>query len=317
MAPDHGTEVLHGLDGPRIDVAVLEEVFGRAVAHARAHPFSFFGIDGYRLYCARGGEALVRRDLPDLPASFAVVGRHTQCDPQLEGDPEIALRHLVVRPSRRDDGTFALRFIELHAELPFHLLDDAPHHAISATGPVALRLGRHAVVALPFVNGRLVAVDELVSPFLHDELHPAPTTSGGATTNPTADITVLPSATGVLEVASRREPGEATFTISRDGVAASVGVRRADLHRGVLIGRLPRCLDGGIRDILSGEISRAHVLVLAEGERVMAFDLASTNGLFRGGLPVRAAHLRDEGTTLHLSRRHGVTFSYRREPVRG
>ncbi len=307
------TRVLDGVGGPRIALGQLEDAYRRALSDARASRWNYRDVDGYRLYWCRPGSPLESRDLPELPAAYTVVGRHAECRAHLDTDREVALRHLLVRPARLDDGTLALRFIDLRAEMPFFLLDESPRRSIAAAGPVAIRLGRYALVALPFRHGEVVASDTLEPPIVHEAIRPPERIEDSAPSS--SNITILPSVTGVMDIARRHAPGDATFTVMRDDASASVGVSRADLDRGVLIGRLPRCLDGGIRGILSAQISRAHLLVLAEGSRVIAFDLASTNGTFKRGRPVSCARLRDGGTTLSLSRTQGVTFRFTREPL--
>ncbi len=312
-ATDRQTRVLDGFDGPRIALGQLEDAYRRVLSDARASARHYLDADGYRLYWCRPGAPLRSRDLPELPAAYAVVGRHARCDPQLDADREVSLRHLLVRPGRLDDGTLALRLIDLRGEMPFFLLDDQPRRSIAAAGPVAIRLGRYALIALPFVHGALVAPSTLEAPAMHEDVRPPERVTKSEPTS--TNITILPGVTGVMEVARRMSPGDATFTVMRDDESASVGVSRADLDRGVLIGRLPRCIDGGIRSILSAQISRAHLLVLAEGSRVVAFDLASTNGTYKRGREVSCARLHDGGTTLGLSRHQGVTFRFTREPL--
>jgi hypothetical protein len=314
--PNHATRVEDGIGGARVSAAELEEAFRCAVDIANSVPWTFRGIGGYRLLWCRpsGPEAteMSMRDLPDLPASFAVVGRHARCDTHLAGDREIALRHLLVRPGRLLDGTLAVRFIDLRAAMPFYLPDETAQRSISATGPVALRLGRYALIALPIIDDA-VAATKLVAPEVREDLRPPDSIVSAKECF--SSITILPRVTGVLDIARTPSPGDATLTIMRDGASASVGIERADLDRGVIIGRLPRCLDGGIRQVLSAQISRAHLLLLAEGPRVTAFDLASTNGTYMRKRHVGCATLENGGTTLELSANQGVVFRFTRQPL--
>lgn len=52
--------------------------------------------------------------------------------------------------------------------------------------------------------------------------------------------------------------------------------------------------------------SRAHVLLLRDGPLVHAYDLASTQGTYQQGTPVRRAVLADRGTMLTLGRGDGA-----------
>ena len=60
-------------------------------------------------------------------------------------------------------------------------------------------------------------------------------------------------------------------------------------------------MDRGLRQVLSGQISRLHVLLLAERGRVYAMDLCSTNGTWHSGHRVRRVLMADKGTNLVLS----------------
>jgi pSer/pThr/pTyr-binding forkhead associated (FHA) protein len=60
-------------------------------------------------------------------------------------------------------------------------------------------------------------------------------------------------------------------------------------------------MDRGLRQVLSGQISRLHVLLMAERGRVYAMDLCSTNGTWQNGQRIRRVHLADSGTRLILS----------------
>ena len=60
-------------------------------------------------------------------------------------------------------------------------------------------------------------------------------------------------------------------------------------------------MDRGLRQVLSGQISRLHILLLAERGRVYAMDLCSTNGTWHSGNRVRRVLMADSGTKLVLS----------------
>ena len=105
----------------------------------------------------------------------------------------------------------------------------------------------------------------------------------------------------------------ARITIERDGRGTTVGIAETDLARGVLIGRAEKCLDQGLRSLLTGRVSRVHLLLLADGERVTAYDLCTMNGTRSEGERVRSTLLADGGTRLLLgSRRDGVVLRWQR-----
>jgi hypothetical protein len=90
------------------------------------------------------------------------------------------------------------------------------------------------------------------------------------------------------------------LTLTRGRKAASVEVPAEVLHLGLLIGRADNCEDGGLRAVLDGTISRAHLLLLREGRDVVAIDLCSLNGTTMNGVMARRFVLPDSGATLHM-----------------
>jgi hypothetical protein len=92
----------------------------------------------------------------------------------------------------------------------------------------------------------------------------------------------------------------------REGHSASLDLPAADIEAGVLIGRSERCTDGGLRRVLDGNISRVHVLLLREGDDVIAFDLCSTQGTYENGAVVRRHRFTRAGGCLSLARTNPV-----------
>src|ERR1019366_755865 len=130
--------------GPRLEAEWLDEAYRRA----RDLDTSPMTAAGVRLVWWRGDE-LGWHDLVAHPHAYAVIGRHTKCDVVLPSDPAVALRHLLLRATTLDDGSPALRVLDLRTGLGFHLDDDTERRALVATGPLALRVGRYALVAIP------------------------------------------------------------------------------------------------------------------------------------------------------------------------
>jgi hypothetical protein len=110
---------------------------------------------GYRLFWGRGPEHIAFLDLP-VGERYAILGRHHCCDAVLAEDPEVSLRHLLAAAVCLDDGSVALRVLDLRGSMPFFLDDEQPHRSMVASGPVVLRLGRYVIAATPF--------DELAAP---------------------------------------------------------------------------------------------------------------------------------------------------------
>jgi hypothetical protein len=271
---------------------------------------------GYRLYWMTATR-FACRDVVANTASYLVAGRHSVCDVVLDDDPTIALRHLLVRSACLDDGCATLSILDLHTLEGFELSDGTAQRAISSKGPVALRVGAYAIVALPSGTNLPRELPEPVcerprpvvksavpgGPYRVAE-RPALVADG-----PPSRITLLPSVSAISERSSFRpvgssagQPGGALFEVVLRAATGSAAVlfTEQDLEQGVLLGRAPKCVDAGLRSVLNMGISRVHLLLLRERQRCFAYDLASTQGTFLGGRGARYTELSDEGTTLTL-----------------
>ena len=255
---------------------------------------------GYRLYwmgvaeSAAGGAARARCDrfgscdVPASPDEFVVVGRHALCDAVLDADPYVALRHLLVRATRLDDGAARLSVIDLQTSLGFGLADGRNARSIVATGPLGLVVGGYALVALP---GGERPPAEL----------PPPRVSAALAAGPYREAARVPSITLLPRVplfgdASASIPAQASVAVSVTSArgAAVVRVSPLDLELGVLVGRAPKCNDV-LRTVLNDGISRVHLLL----RRSVAYDLASTQGTYAGGRRVRSVRI-EPGAAIRL-----------------
>jgi hypothetical protein len=289
--PNANTRVNTGMAAaePRIDVGDLDEAYARARA-IEAPPLH----DGVRLVWVKGRH-IGHHDLAASADAFAVVGRHTACDVVLSADPALALRHLLVRAVRLEDGAIATRVLDLKTSLGFHLDDDEPRRALVATGPVAMRVGRYALVALP--TGPLPA--QRPAPEIMD----APRIPLGRPAGSITRVTTIPPAPMLDDIArDAAAAGLARVTLRRpDGEEwAQVDLTEAQLDLGVLVGRADRC-EPRLRAVLTDAVSRTHVLLLRENGVVHAFDVASTQGTFAEDRRVRRVRLPERGGTLRLA----------------
>lgn len=284
---------------PRLDPAELDEAYARARAVDAPR-----AADAVRLVWVKAGQGdgLGFRDLAARPDAFAVVGRHLQCDVVLSADPALALRHLLVRAVTLDDGSIATRFLDLKTGLGFYLDDDAQRRALVASGPVALRVGRYALVALPpgELPGARPAPDVLDAPQLPVARAPRFVTT----------VTTLPPAPMLEDIARDvAGAGFARITLRRDDAWASVDVSEAELDAGVLVGRADRC-QAKLKSVLTEAISRTHLLLLREHGVVHAFDVASTQGVFADDRRVRRVRMPDRGGTLRLGQTSPVVLEW-------
>ncbi|MFT3767181.1 MAG: FHA domain-containing protein [Minicystis sp.] len=292
------------LERPRVDLETMRAVYGRARDLMPDEPPARERVQGYRLV-----RVLDRNiswvDVRIGGEGYAVIGSHDRCDLVLSNDSGVWLRHMAAICVRLDDDTVGLRMIDLKTDLPFFLEDDTPRWSVVASGPFAMRLGRHVICGFPI--GPLTG-DEPVAPqrpIERRDLDPGATGiietglirtpsegAGGALGSgvsanvvpvraPNEITAFLPSAP-VAQLQDIVAPGPSPLhirvTLERGGMGASVELPADALDAGILLGRALNCFDGGLRRIFCEAISRAHVLLLRDHGDVFAYDLCSTNG---------------------------------------
>ena len=289
---------------------------------------------GYRLYWL-SDTLLGTIEVSAQPSGYVVIGRHSSCDIVLDDERAVSLRHVLVRAAALDDGFPVLSVLDLQTTDGFELSDTSLQRSISATGPIVFRIGTHSVVALPS-SGRVG--DSLPVPLVERgdlAIHriapvrvakvPAVEVKGPSPSR----ITLLPASVE-LSRRSSMVPMMPTSIHPRDGGgpapargedyevvleagAARAGVRlsTADLEHGVLIGRAEKCVDEGLRSVLSGTISRVHVLLIREKGSCHLYDVASLSGTSANGRRVRCLPLAEEGTSVQLAGGTGVTLHWR------
>lgn len=285
--------------GPRLEALWLDDAYARARSLA-VPPMTEPGV---RLVWCRG-EEMGWHDLVAHPRAHAVVGRHTRCDVVLPSDAGVALRHLLVRATTLADGSPAVHVLDLRTAIGFHLDDDAERRAVVASGVLAIRLGRYALVALP-------SLVEL------PERRPAPEIVEAAAlpararrSSTTSSVTLVPPLSTLEDVArDAAPPGHGKVTLRREGAWASVELPEDALEAGVLVGRADRC-EAALRSVLTESVSRVHVLLLREHGVVHAFDLASMQGLWANDARVRRVRLPAEGGTLRLASKDPVHLEW-------
>jgi hypothetical protein len=260
----------------------LEKAYAVASAAEAARTDS---AHGYRLYFMASGR-FGSIDVSLEPHAFIVVGRHALSDVVLDGDPTIALRHLLVRATRLDDGCPRLSVIDLHTHLGFELANGRNERSMAATGPIAFRVGGYAIVALP---GGERLPHSLPEPACSRALVPHPYRDA-----PLSSITLLPRAVHLAE-SSVLSNGAWTLAVRGMRGSAAVSVSQMDMQIGLLVGRAPKCNDV-LRNAMNDGISRVH-LFLRGG---VAYDVASTQGTWIRGERVRSVMLDDDGSEMRL-----------------
>ncbi len=247
----------------------------------------------------------------DLPAGgHLVIGRHTECDAILEGDPFASLRHLLVRVTSLDDGAPLLSIIDLRTDPGFTLSDGTRQRSIQATGPVTVRVGIHTIVALP--KGELP--DELPTPICERASEIPPVNALRPREEKSISrITMNPGVRHVTEPGEGSErPSDECAELELESARgrARVWLNARDLKNGVLVGRADRCVDEGLRRTLDLDVSRVHVLIMQERDRTLLFDVASTQGTYLDKRRIRNAVLGD-GASVTLAKRNAVELRWR------
>ena len=208
------------------------------------------------------GQTVVVQFLAASADDYFVFGRHLACDVILDADPSVSLRHLLARAIRLDDGSVALRLLDLMTPLPLVLADGSMQRSVVATGPFAVGIGAYVIGGIPTDVHRY---ETRGGPYR------APAPVDPAERLPRAALTEIPAWSG---------QGAARVTLSRGGRIVSTQLDEGTLENGVLIGRAGRCLDGGLRSVLSPSISRVHLMLLRDGAEDVAIDLGSTQGTY-------------------------------------
>jgi hypothetical protein len=287
---------------PRVDTDRMLEVY-RAARSRGADP----GVEnGYTLFWARG-RTLQQLSLTARSGDYAVIGRHSRCDVHLRHDPEVSLRHLLARV-RADQGAPLLELLDLHGRLPFHLVDDRPHHALAVHGPIVIRIGSYVLCGLPSGTEPGQLPDELPRPVVIGE----PPLRVPAPPSEVSHIVLRESTASLFEITATGAPAGAIgrLRVERGNMRVSAWVAPDVLGRGILLGRYRRCLDHGVRDLLGESVSRAHTLVIGDEHGVLAYDLCSRNGTFSGERRVRCVRLMP-GRRIALARPDGVLVEWR------
>jgi hypothetical protein len=261
------------------------------------------GKPAFRLFWTRGAEN-GWRDFALGAGQHLIVGRHTRCDVVLPSDPDLSLRHLLVVP---DGGAVPrLRLVDLRAALPMFGATDRPARSLTVDGPFAVRLGTYMLGGFPIGPGTepppsaLPAMESAEEASASEASRRNVSTQIGHQQGPYRSprrstlITSLPRPITLVEASDAPSTGPVVATLigRREGQTARVPLREEDLRRGVLVGRADKCMDQGLKLVMTMQISRVHaVLLLDERNTVWLYDASSTNGTLVSGTRVRSATL--------------------------
>lgn len=249
------------------------------------------GAPGVHVFAVHRRDIVVRF-LPASPDEHLVLGRHAECDIQLSADPTISLRHVLAKSIRLEDGAAALRLLDLATPRPFTLADGSVQTSVVATGPFAVALGEYVVGGIPHdveeyqTQGGPYRTRALVESAQRIPLRALQTPAGRR-----SRITLMPGSRLLTQIPAWSGEGFARVTLARGGNVSSIVLDEAMMEQGILIGRAERCLDRGLRAMLTTSISRVHLLLLRDGAHDVAIDLCSTQGTYAAGARLRMVRL--------------------------
>lgn len=266
-------ERCRAIDQPGLAIVAIDELSGEAAAMA----------------CLR---AQVDRHVS------AIIGRHDRCDVFLPRNERLALRQLAVvlgpvTDWRAGASTVSFRVLDLRTQDGMVDEEGRPLRGLRSEGPAIVRCGGYAIFALPLGDptdwpmSAADAWDQLPQRVYHDELVRVPDAS--VVKPRPADrrhTTVVTRITGPRELGAQlASGGEVAGRLWLKGPfgACTLELGPQALRDGVLLGRYDRCDGRGLA--LDNAVSRVHALLLLIDERLVAIDIASTNGTRLAGAP--------------------------------
>lgn len=244
----------------------------------------------------------------------AIVGRHDKCDLYLEGNERLALRQLAVvldpvRDWRAGSSDVSFRILDLRTAEGMVDEEGRTLRGLRSEGAAMVRCGGYAIYVLPlgapsdWPSSASEAWECMPERVYHDELPRVPDASvvreivaRGPHVTKIVMRTAGPRDTGMQLVSNRDLAGHLRLRSVRGLVEVAIGHQA--LREGVLIGRYARCDGQGLTD--ESSMSRVHALLLLVQDRLLAIDVASTNGTrLVGGSDARVVELIGE-TELEL-----------------
>ncbi|MCC7386259.1 MAG: FHA domain-containing protein [Deltaproteobacteria bacterium] len=242
----------------------------------------------------------------------AIVGRHSACPIVIPGDHQsLSLRHLLILVRAASHDSIRIRVVDLHTGLGFADESGRLLQAVRIEGSAFLTIGSIHLALLMTGEGappasaeeayacvpERVFFDEAPGPFAPN---PRQRPRGVAAALPAipaipAEGTHVLSMPGPISATSRLlEDGEAPFarmTLFGRELQVPKDLGASALERGVMLGRYSRC------DVRTGadsdNVSRVHVLLLKDGDDVLAIDAGSSNGTWYEGREISTHRLKD------------------------
>ena len=283
-------DTCRAVDEPGVAVVALDELTGRVAGIA----------------CLR---ARVDRHVS------AIVGRHDRCDLFLDGSDRHALRQLAVvmspvRNWRAGASDVSYRLLDLRTA--DGMVDETGRslRGLRSEGAAVVSCAGYVIYALPLGDAtswptsasdawaclpERVYFDEIERMAEGSVVHPPVANRSPGTTLVRRISGPRDSACGLVD----RGDSAGRLLLAGPSGQGVIEVGHEALRDGVLIGRYDRCDGRGLCD--DPAMSRVHALVLLVDNRLLAIDVASTNGTGEVGQPdARIVELLD-GTEVELA----------------
>ncbi len=234
--------------------------------------------------------------------STAIIGRHSQADLHLGGDPALSLRHLALLLYPRLSGGHGARYRLLDLRTATGFLDERGKRlrALEANGPAFVRCGRYSVLIFPATETEDSWPDDPEEAWMRipdrlylDEVETEERSKQWEDEHDRAwEVDALPKLKepptlvhhlagpqmAVQELVDEGEPPLGEIRITSNRGVATIVVGQAAARAGVLLGRSRRC-DAG-RVLSDRSISRVHLLIIEIAGNLFAIDAASYNGVW-------------------------------------
>ena len=252
-------------------------------------------------------------------SSHRTVGRHSDCDLRLSGNPTLSLRHLLVSAWLEDGFRPKLRILDLGGGVPLRLEDDSLCAGLQADGTILASLGHHSLLfvfddgdrwpkdpeeawerlgsrdaRVRDIEGRDGAFERTVRPQIR--LLPNPKIQSGSSVTATGTEVVHLDRTA--ELADLPADGSEAIGFLRLPGDRFVRLTPADLSRGVLIGRYDRCELGRSCFSDSPTVSRVHLCLALDPTGLWAIDTSSTNGTWVDDEQIKAIRIGERAQLL-------------------
>jgi len=244
-----------------------------------------------------------------------IVGRHQMCDlalPDRHGD--ISLRHLAIMVRAVSHDEVRVRLLDLRSLIGF--TDEAGRvlQAVSSEGSLFIRVGDITLMLLVTqhreqlperAEDAYACIPERV--FLDEQIglagQAAPKRLPIAPRAFEGSITAVRSQAGPMafadELCGTSDVNVGALTVRSTSGSTRRRISVNALGRGLLVGRYDRC-DIGLLSESASQLSRVHLLVVQDGDDILAIDTASSNGTSVGDREIRVHRLR-EGDKLDLA----------------